>query len=171
MKNVSEMTNVIAAYPCLGKTTLCQLNKNSVFDREFNESRSIIGMSEEQIKAFFRICADMIFLQIQTNTYEILFITEDERLISELYFRGLKPVLVFPNAFDSSYMKEYKDKVIGRSGIDWWNRVLACEIPMLTERIKKYEQLGYDVRLTDSQRPYIEDVIELPNHIVTPTIQ
>lgn len=160
------MTKLIAAYPCLGKTTLYQLNKTLIFDREFNESRSIIGMSEKQIQAFFKACADIICLQLQTNTYEILFITEDERLLKELDVRGIKPILIFPDAFDSSYMIQYKEKVIERSGADWWDRVLASEIPMLAERIKKSRAYGYDVRLTNSLMPYIENVIKLPPHII-----
>lgn len=161
------MTKLIAAYPCLGKTTLYQLNKTRIFDREFNESRSIIGMSEEQIQTFFKACADIVCLQLQTNTYEILFITEDERLLKELYTREIKPILIFPDAFDTSYMIQYKEKVIERSGTDWWNRVLASEIPILTERIKKSQAYGYDVRLTNSLMPYIENVIKLPPHINT----
>ena len=93
------MTKLIAAYPCLGKTTLSKWNRTSIFDREFNESRSIIGMSTEQIQLFFKACADIICLQLQTNTYEILFITEDERLLMELNKRGIKPILIFPDAF------------------------------------------------------------------------
>lgn len=161
------MTNVIAAYPCLGKTTLYQLNKTFIFDREFNESRSVIGMSNEQIQSFFKACADIVCLQILTGTYEILFITEDERLLSELNSRGIKPILIFPDAFDDAYMNQYKEKVIQRSGLDWWNRVLASEIPILTDRIKKYKELGYDVRLTNSANPYIENVIDLPDYIST----
>lgn len=161
------MTKLIAAYPCLGKTTLYQLNKTIIFDREFNESRSVIGMSEEQIQRFFKACADIICLQLQTNTYEVLFITEDERLLEELNVRGIKPILIFPNAFDDSYMVQYKEKVVERSGIDWWNRVLASEIPILANRIKKSKELGYDVRLTDSMNPYIENVIKLPSYINT----
>lgn len=162
------MTKLIAAYPCLGKTTLSQLNRTTIFDREFNESRSTIGMTEEQVRDFFKACADIICLQMHTGTYEVLFITEDERLLSELYSRGIQPVLVFPDAFNSIYMEQYKEKVIERSGIDWWNRVLAPEIPTLAERIREYKKSGYDVRLTNSENPYIEFVVDLPGHIVTP---
>lgn len=156
------MTKLIAAYPCLGKTTLSKWNRTSIFDREFNESRSIIGMSTEQIQLFFKACADIICLQLQTNTYEILFITENERLLMELNKRGIKPILIFPDAFDSLYMMRYKENVIKRSGLDWWNRVLASEIPTLPDRILESQALGYDVRLTNTLNPYIENVIEMP---------
>ena len=119
-------------------------------------------MSTEQIQLFFKACADIICLQLQTNTYEILFITEDERLLMELNKRGIKPILIFPDAFDSLYMMRYKENVIKRSGLDWWNRVLASEIPMLPDRILESQALGYDVRLTNTMNPYIENVIEMP---------
>ena len=67
-----------------------------------------------------------------------------------------------PDAFDSLYMMRYKENVIKRSGLDWWNRVLASEIPMLPDRILESQALGYDVRLTNTMNPYIENVIEMP---------
>ena len=39
--------------------------------------------------------------------------------------------------------------------------MLANEIRGLKERINKYRDLGYDVRLTYPQKPYISDVVEL----------
>ena len=38
----------------------------------------------------------------------------------------------------------------------------------LTDRITYYQNKGYDVRLTDSKHPYIEDVINFQNNIKTP---
>lgn len=58
-------------------------------------------------------------------------------------------------------MIEYKESVIKRSGKAWWDRVLAGEIKGLKERINKYRDLGYDVRLTYPQKPYISDVVDL----------
>ena len=45
MMREQKMTQIISAFPCLGKTTLYQLNKKKIFDREFNESRSQLGMN------------------------------------------------------------------------------------------------------------------------------
>lgn len=159
---------IIAAYPCLGKTTLYNLNKNYVFDREFCESRSILGMSDKQIEEFFKYCANIIELQVRTNYHEILFISEDDRLLSELYKKEILPILIFPDAFNKEYMMQYKENVIKRSGIDWWNRVIAQELPFLQNRIKNYKQLGYDVRLTNFEKPYIENIVNLPQHIIVP---
>ena len=168
LENAQVQTRIIATYPCLGKTTLGDLNKKRIFDREFNESRSIIGMTETQIDQFFKACADIICLQADTNTYEIMFITEDDRLLRELAKRDIKPTLVFPNIFDDIYMKIYDTNVIMRSGLDWWKRVIEPERKTLEERIVKYKNAGYDVKLTNRDKPYIEDVIALPYGIIKP---
>lgn len=125
-------------------------------------------MSEDQIKEFFKACADIVCLQIKADAYQVLFITEDDRLLSELYNRGIKPILVFPDTNNATYMAEYKEKVIARSGVEWWNRVLAGDISELGNRIEKYRRLGYDVRLTNSANPYIEDVVAFSHYIKTP---
>lgn len=57
------MTKIISAFPCLGKTTIFSLNKDTMFDREFNESRSIKGMSIEDRDVFFQQCASIVQLQ------------------------------------------------------------------------------------------------------------
>ncbi len=158
---MDSLCTVIAAYPCLGKTTLYHLNKESIIDSEFNESRSTKNMNEQQKDAFFSACADIIELRIQSNACTVLFITEDDRLLEKLRKRNIKPVLIFPDAYDIKYMKEYKEKVIARSGCAWWNRVIEPEIYNLIRRIKMYKGMGYDVRLTNSQYPYIENVIDI----------
>lgn len=152
---------LIAAYPCLGKTTLYNQHEDIYFDREFNESRSTLGMSEEQISKFFKACADLISVQLEANHHRVMFITEDERLLIELSKRGIRPIIVFPNAFDFKYMEQYKRNVIERSGLDWYKRVLASEIDTLQGRIRLYKKYGLDVRLTDFEKPYIENVVDL----------
>lgn len=129
------MTQFISAYPCLGKTTLYNLNKTKIIDSEFNESRSVQNMNERQIDKFFKACADIIELRIESNACEVLFTTEDDRLLTELCSRNVKPILVFPDAFDKEYMKEYKEKVLRRSGFAWWERVIQPEIKDLPNRI------------------------------------
>ena len=42
------MTIIISAFPCLGKTTLTNQNKEKYFDAEIYESRATKGMSKIQ---------------------------------------------------------------------------------------------------------------------------
>ena len=44
------MTVIISAFPCLGKTTLTNQNKEKYFDAEIYESRATKGMSESEQK-------------------------------------------------------------------------------------------------------------------------
>lgn len=159
---------VIAAYPCLGKTTIYQANKDRCFDLEFNESRATRYMyGNLEKKMYFDAAAEMTMIIWNYGEYDCLFITEDERLIKRL--NDGEPhedlILVYPNAFDEKIMEEYKERVINRSGIEWWNRVLAEDVKYLPKRILTYQDKGYDVRLTDLENRYIGDVVEFPNWI------
>ena len=127
---------IIAAYPCLGKTTIYQLNKDKCFDREFCESRSTLGMTPEQQDRFFDNCAEIVRVQYEANYHKVLFITEDERLLSRLEDLKKDIILVFPavDNLNPSIIRDYIDRVIERSGEAWFKRVLEPEIPTLQER-------------------------------------
>ncbi len=44
---------IIAAYPCLGKTTLYKLNKDIIFDREFKKPGGNSRLLVTEMKAVF----------------------------------------------------------------------------------------------------------------------
>lgn len=163
---------IIAAYPCLGKTTIYKLNKDRCFDCEFNESRAAMQMNEGLCNRFFNYCAEIIKLETLAGYYDIIFITDDDRLISKLEktLRDFKNnvIFVFPDTSDDDVMKEYKSKVIKRSGIDWYNKVLLPEACNLNDRVNYYKECGYDVRLTDLEKRYIEDVVDFPDDFIFP---
>ena len=77
-------------------------------------------------------------------------------------------IFVFPDASDDDVMKEYKSRVIKRSGIDWYNKVLLPEACNLNDRVNYYKECGYDVRLTDLEKRYIEDVVDFPDDFIFP---
>ncbi|MBC2184492.1 hypothetical protein HCB33_14115 [Listeria sp. FSL L7-0233] len=160
------MTQIISAFPCLGKTTLCNLNRDTIFDREFNESRSIRGMLSEEKVAFFQQCADMVELQKNTNFYDYIFITDNPDLVSLLDQTSI--IHVYPDVFNDKVMEEYKKQVIERSGEDWYERVIPSKLTHLKEHITKLNDDGCDVRLTDLEHKYIEDVCELNSQIKLP---
>lgn len=162
---------IIAAYPCLGKTTIYQLNKDKCFDREFCESRSTLGMTPEQQDRFFDNCAEIVRTQYEADYHKVLFITEDERLLSRLEDLKKDIILVFPaiSDRDSSLIQGYIEHVIERSGKEWFERVIKPELPTLQDRIRTYKENGWDVRLTHPIIfPYLEYVVELPEDFVLP---
>lgn len=161
---------IISAYPCLGKTTIANSNKEKFFDREFFESRTVIGMPNHIIDKIFNSFADIIELQYQYGSQNILFITDDERLLKQLRQRNIPYTIVLPDVRQNSVFNEYKKRVIGRSGIEWWNRVLESDIEDLKRRIsimidnkKVYEKMGITLKLIDylDNREYIENVVDL----------
>lgn len=159
---------IIAAFPCLGKTTISKLNKDKCFDREFCESRSILGMTPEQQDRFFDNCAGIVCIQYKADYHKVLFITEDERLLSRLENLKKDITLVFPDAYNTAFMEEYKQRVIERSGAPWYERVITPELLNLCERLDRYKEEGWDLRLVDHQHPYIEDVVKLPEDFILP---
>ena len=65
-------------------------------------------------------------------------------------------------------MANYKQHVLKRSGQAWWNRVIEPEVAGLSNRLRKYKREGWNLRLTDEQHPYIEDVVDLPSDFILP---
>ena len=168
---------IIAAYPCLGKTTIYNLNKDKCFDREFNESRSTLGMNDADKKQFFDCCAEIIKLQYLTGYHDVLFISENDMLINSLVKKlpDVKSdlIMVFPNVFDFKVQEDYIRRVQERRGIAWYERVIEPYIfstfkNCVHNRIRAYQNDGFDVRLTDTEHPYIEDVINLPEGFSLP---
>lgn len=166
------MTHIISAFPCLGKTTLYQLNKLTIFDREVNESRSIIGLSNVDTAKFYSLCKELILLQALSNHYDYIFITDNENISNpiaqELVESKHQFTYIFPNVYDTESMENYKINVVNRSGIDWYNRIIVPKLKSLKSRIDSLKNDGYDVRLTDIKRPYIEDVFQFKKGINLP---
>ena len=163
---------IISAYPCLGKTTITNSNKDRFFDREFFESRTILGMPDVAIDKIFSSFADIIELQYQYGSQDVLFITDDERLLKHLRQRNIPYTIVLPDVRQNAVFNEYKKRVIERSGIEWWNRVLKSDIEDLKNRISiminnkcAYKEKGVTLKLIDylDNRRYIEDVVDLGN--------
>ena len=161
---------IISAYPCLGKTTIANSNKEKFFDREFFESRTVIGMPNHVINKIFNSFANIIELQYQYGSQDVLFIIDDERLLKHLRRRNIPYTIVLPDVRQNAVFNEYKKRVIERSGIEWWNRVLESDIEDLKRRItimidnkKVYKKMGITLKLIDYRDncEYIENVVDL----------
>ena len=118
------MTIIISAFPCLGKTTLTNQNKEKYYDAEIYESRATKGMSNSEQKEFFKASALKIKLIYNTGYYDAIFVTDDERLLEELRLWGLPIIHVLPNPNNKEHLQEYISRVIARSGSNWYNDVL-----------------------------------------------
>ena len=161
---------IISAYPCLGKTTITNSNKEKFFDREFFESQTILGMPDDVIDKIFSNFADIVELQYQYGLQDVLFITDDERLLKYLRRRNIPYTIVLPDVRQNTVFNEYKKRVIERSGIEWWNRVLEPDIEDLKRRISiminnkdAYKEKDVTLKLIDyiDNREYIENVVDL----------
>ncbi|EHC5262587.1 hypothetical protein LAX80_014090 (plasmid) [Listeria marthii] len=161
------MTQIISAFPCLGKTTLCNLNRDTIFDREFNESRSVRGMTSEEREKFFQCCSELVQLQKNTEYYDFIFITDNPDLVTKLDQKNI--TFIYPNVFDSGIMDAYKKQVIERSGKEWYDRVIPPKLVNLKEYIQQLLDLNYDVRFTDAEHQYIEDVYDFHSQYLLPS--
>ena len=154
-------TRIIAAYPCLGKTTLSKISKNRFLDMEFNESSKTKMMSEVERSHFFDFCVQKIEEEYYSGNFEIVFISEDDEILKRLLSKKISFILILPNIFKKRVMQEYKRRVICRSGKSWWNNVIEPEICSLQKRIEFYKNNELvDVYLTN-ENEYICDKVDL----------
>ena len=141
-------TKIIAAYPCLGKTTLSKISKKRFLDMEFNESSKTKMMNEVEREYY-------------SGNFEIVFISEDDEILKRLLSKKISFILILPNIFKKRVMQEYKRRVICRSGKSWWNNVIEPEISNLQNRIEFYKNNELvEVYLTD-ENEYICDKVTL----------
>ena len=143
------MTKIISAFPALGKTTLTQNNKEIFFDYEVYESRATVGLSEENKKLFFENCAKNLKLIHDANNYHAVFVTDDDRL---------KVTHVLPDVNNSENLEEYKNRVIERSGFEWFDKVLKNDIDSLADKVKRLSETGEEVYFVKPGL-YLEDLV------------
>jgi hypothetical protein len=154
-------TRIIAAYPCLGKTTLSKISKKRFLDMEFNESSKTKMMSEVERSHFFDFCVQKIEEEYYSGNFEIVFISEDDEILKRLLSKKISFILILPNIFKKRVMQEYKRRVICRSGKSWWNNVIEPEICSLQKRIEFYKNNELvDVYLIN-ENEYICDKVDL----------
>lgn len=152
------MTIVVSAFPCLGKTTLTNKRKDLYFDAEIYESRATKNMGIFQQQEFFRNHARNIQLIKETNTYKCIFVTDDVRLIEELNKLGIYVIYVAPNLNNPDSIVDYRQRVISRSGLEWYNRVLKKDMEELPYTVIEVVSLGNELRFVNSGQ-YIEHVV------------
>lgn len=152
------MTIIISAFPCLGKTTLTNQNKEKYLDVELYESILTKGMSESEQKEFFKANALKIKLIYNTGYYDAIFVTDDERLLSELRVWDLPIIHVLPNPSNMEHLQEYISRVIARSGLNWYHDVLSEDIVKLKDKLYKLQTLGEKVYLVEPNK-YIEHLV------------
>lgn len=152
------MTLIISAFPCLGKTTLANQNKEKYLDAELHESILTKGMSESDQREFFKASATKIKLIYNTGYYNAIFVTDDERLLRELRLWGLPIIHVLPNPSNKEHLQEYISRVIARSGLTWYNDVLSKDIIILKDKLYKLQTLGEKVYLVEPNK-YIEHLV------------
>jgi hypothetical protein len=152
------MTLIISAFPCLGKTTLANQNKEKYLDAELHESILTKGMSESDQEEFFKASALKIKLIYNTGYYDTIFVTDDERLLRELRLWGLSIIHVLPNPSNKEHLQEYTSRVIARSGLNWYNDVLSKDILGLKDKLYKLQTLGEKVYLVEPNK-YIEHLV------------
>ena len=153
------MTRLIAAYPCLGKSTLHTLNRGSTLDIEVYESRATRDMTPDQEDAYFIGAAMMIDSIASCGSYRHVFITEDDRLIAKLLELGYSDqlTLVFPDL--DTGLEAYHHRILECNDEAWWQRVIVPELDELPRRIEYYRNLGLNLIQT-GEGQYLEDVID-----------
>ena len=151
-------TRKISAFPSLGKTSLTKKYKDIYFDFEIYETRATKGMNQLQKFEFFKNCARNIQILYEAGFYEVIFITDDERLLRELRKLNLEIIHVLPNINKKDDLLEYKERVVTRSGIEWFNNILLKDINDLPNKLLKINRLKEKIYFVESGK-YIEDLV------------
>lgn len=110
----------------------------------FNESRSARNLNEEQTRSSSRLARPFTEGEVECRSRRVHH--RGDRLLTGLDEMVSRPILVFPDPEDVSYMELCRRNVLGRSGEDWWDRVMSSRMPTLEDRVRQYKKLGYDVR-------------------------
>lgn len=154
------MTVIVSAYPGLGKTTITNSDKNMFFDMEVYESRATKGLSENDINKFFSNVAENINLIYNSNAYEYIFVTDDFRLLKKLEEFNMEIVYILPNPYKEKDLENYINRLIKRSGKEWFDRVMIDDMRNLKDKITYLKNNKKDVRLVGYNQ-YIEDLLDI----------
>ena len=154
-------TRIIAAYPCLGKTTLSKISKKRFLDMEFNESSKTKMINEAEKSNFFDFCVQKIEEEYYSGNFEIIFISEDDEILRRLLSKKISFILILPNALNKRAMQDYKSRVIYRSGESWWNNIIEPEICSLRKRIEFYKNNELVEIYLTNENEYICDKVDL----------
>lgn len=82
-------------------------------------------------KEFFSNHARNIQLVKETEAYKSIFVIDDIRLIRALNELGIHVIYVEPCVDNHDDLLGYKNCVIERSGLDWYNQVLAEDMRVI----------------------------------------
>lgn len=115
-------------------------------------------MNQLQEFEFFKNCARNIQILYETGFYEVIFITDDERLLQELRKLNLEIIHVLPNINNKDDLLEYKERVIKRSGIEWLNNILLQDINELPNKLLEIKRLKEKIYFVEPGK-YIEDLV------------
>ena len=118
---------------------------------------------------------------VQDRPFNVVYLIKMLSRFDEFFFlvfsgvlrqRNIPYTIVLPDVRQNAVFNEYTKRVIERSGIEWWNRVLESDIEDLKSRISImidnegiYKEKGVTLKLIDyvDNREYIEDVVDLRN--------
>ena len=125
---------------------------------KYTEVEQLKNMGISQQREFLRNHARNIQLIQETNTYKCIFVTDDVRLIEELNRLGIYVIYVVPNVNNPDSIVNYRKRVMSRSGLEWYNRVLKKYMEELPCTLIEIVNLGNELRFVNSGQ-YIEHVV------------
>jgi hypothetical protein len=154
------MTKIISGFPCIGKTTIGNSNKFKYNDIEFRETAAQRGMSELDKEKLFDNYANIIELIYKSNYYDYLFVTDNYKLIDNLIERNIEFTYVVPDIKDINFAKIYKERVLARNNLDWYNNVISPKLEILEYEINKVKNYPKaNILLLDTKHPLLKNLI------------
>lgn len=153
---------VISGFPCIGKTTLYQENRNRFMDLEFRETATTIGMGIERKKRVFDAYGSIVEEIFQENYYEYLFVTDNRLMLEELHKRKIPFTYVIPDINDKEFMKRYKERVCHRNDKEWYDRIIAPRLGEYQDTVNYVKSIPHaEIRYLNMKHQYLAEVVRV----------
>lgn len=153
-------TKIIVGFPCIGKTSLYQENKDKYMDLEFRETASTKGMDEQSKLRVFSNYLNIVKEIVNTEYYDYLFVTDNILMIKNLIECELEFTFVGPNPNDVEFINTHYKRVLNRNNQLWYKNII---IPRLNELKRTLELLrlnNINIVFLNNEAPFLKDVIK-----------
>lgn len=153
-------TKIISGFPCIGKTTLYNSNRDKFMDLEFRETATSKGMDDRTLYKLYDSYVNIIECVLQANHYEYVFITDNLMLLKKLINKGISFEYIVPDLSDNDFITEHYNRVLNRNNQEWYNRIIVPRLDCLQDSINYLTDNGIEVKLLDKNNPYISSFIK-----------
>lgn len=139
------MTKIISVFPCINKE---KFSKNECyFDAtQILEAEATKMMTTKNKNIFYRNCTSAITNLYRTGFYDIIFITEEKRILEKLALADIPVVQILPNI---NSLDKYKNQVIIKHGEEIWEHDIKGRVEGLPDLVDFANSTGNPIHFVN----------------------